>query len=220
MKCDKCANYLSGLDRCKFCSFEEDKSADHRLDAIRYWAESVLHDKLFENGFKPYVTLATNPLRLYEYKNGDNMIEDITINYNDVTENGVKAKSFKMSVKNHNVTVNGVKAKSFSLNAKDNEVVVEWEEKDFNLKEAIENKGINDGVNERLDRFDVDYVDCFYDRFISMLYIRTDDISLKNKSKIIDCLNIDAMNVSTLSDEKCGAFSCGVGKGWFAIRVE
>ena len=201
MKCDKCANYLSGLDRCKFCSFEEDKSADHRLDAIGYWAESVLHDKLFENGFKPYVTLATNPLRLYEYKNGDNMIEDIKINYD-------------------NVTVNGVKAKSFSLNAKDNEVVVEWEEEDFDLRETIKSNGISNGVNPRLDRFGVDYVDCFYDGFISMLYIRTNDISLKNKSKITDCLNIDARDVSILSDTYHSILASWSGKGWFAIRVE
>ena len=207
MKCDKCANYLSGLDRCKFCSFEEDKSADHRLDAIRHWYESVMHQKLFGHGFHPNVITVGNPKGFYECEyefefdnKGDNMIEDIKINYD-------------------NVTVNGVKAKSFTMNSSDGEIAVEWKE-DFNLRELIEKKGINNGVNKRLDRYGVDYVDCFYDRFISMLYIRTNDISLKNKSDIIDCLNIDARDVSILSDTYHSIFDSWGSKGWFAIRVE
>ena len=215
MKCNNCANYLSGLDRCKFCSFER---SDDRLDAIRYWAESVLHDKLFGNGFKPYVTLVSNPLEYGFDNKGDNMIEDITINYNDVTENGVKAKSFKMSVKNHNVTVNGVKAKSFTMNSSDGEIAVEWKE-DFDLRELIEEKGIKDGVNKRLDRFGVDYVGCFFDRNVSVLYIRTDDISTANKHKVADCFDIYTFDITTLSDGRHILFDEGRGKGWFTVKV-
>ena len=182
MKCDKCANYLKGLDRCKFCSYER---SDDGFDGLRHLIKEIE----MCDGWSHYTIMG-------EKEMSDNIF---TIKYD-------------------NVTVNGVKAKSFTMNSSDGEIAVEWKE-DFDLRKLIEEKGVNNGVNKRLDRFDVNYVGCFFDRNVSVLYIRTDDISTANKHKVADCFDIYTYDIAILYDDRHILFDEWGGKGWFAVKV-
>ena len=129
----------------------------------------------------------------------------------------MKDEIFK--IKYDNVTVNGVKAKTFSLDVKNNEVTVKWEEEDFNLHKVMETEGIV-AVKSRLDRCGIDYDGCFYDSFSSIIYLRTPNISRKNKFEIIDCLGVEYADITTLSDRKHTTFESWSGEGWLAIRID
>ena len=127
-------------------------------------------------------------------------------------------KKDNFEVNMDDVTVNGVKAKSFSLNMSDGSITVDWVE-DFNLRELINSKGVVDGVNKRLDKFGVDYVDSFYDNDALVLYIRTNDISNFNRNRLVDCLECNTEDIVRLSDKEHSLLSAWLGKGWFAVNV-
>ena len=64
MKCDICKNYMSELDRCKFCSFEYDESSHYRdddwdilsLDDDDGWTHEQIMVRLFAKGIKCLMT--------------------------------------------------------------------------------------------------------------------------------------------------------------------